>query len=66
MVKIADVSEEFVIPLFRVNPQIEGLRNLYHFAPIRKAVNVESRENFLYQTFQFMQQILTTRSYIMK
>lgn len=61
VVKTANVSEEIVIPLFRINPEIEGLRNLYHFALIRKAVgatvNVERRETFLYQTFQFIQQI---------
>jgi hypothetical protein len=70
MVKTADVSEEFVIALFRIHPKIEGHRNLYHFAPMWKAVgatvNVECRETFLYQTFRFMQQILTTRSHIMK
>lgn len=59
MVKTADVSEEFFIPLFRINPKTEGLRNLlvYHFAPIRKAVgatiNVERRETFLYSTKRF-------------
>lgn len=61
MVKSVNVSEEFVIPLFRINPEIEGLRNLYHLASIRKAVdateNVARRETFLYQTFQFMQYI---------
>jgi len=58
MVKTADVSEEFVIPLFGINTEIEGRRNLNHFSPIRKAVaatvNVEPHETYLYQMFRIM------------
>lgn len=55
MVKTADVSEEFVAPLFMINSEVECRRNLYHLAPMWKAVgaaiNMERRDIFLYQSF---------------